>query len=69
MIDLEFDTLTQAEDLLAAMRIVWGRVECKIMMNPRGADRGGSGSQGVLRPGYLHCLAGPKAAYAQVLVE
>jgi hypothetical protein len=35
MINLEFDTLTQAEDLLAAMRIVWGRVEGKIMMNPQ----------------------------------
>ena len=35
MIDLEFDTASQAEALLAAMRVVWGRVEGKIMMNPR----------------------------------
>ena len=35
MIDLEFDTVNQAEDLLAAMRVVWGRVEGKIMMNPQ----------------------------------
>lgn len=35
MIDLEFDTLTQAEALLAAMRVVWGRVEGTIMMNPQ----------------------------------
>jgi hypothetical protein len=35
MIDLEFDTASQAEALLAAMRAVWGRVEGKIMMNPQ----------------------------------
>jgi len=35
MIDLEFDTIDQAEALLAAMRVVWGRVEGKIMMNPQ----------------------------------
>lgn len=35
MIDLEFDTLAQAEALLAEMRAVWGRVEGKIMMNPQ----------------------------------
>jgi hypothetical protein len=35
MIDLEFDTVSQAEDLLAAMRTVWGRVEGKIMMDPK----------------------------------
>ena len=35
MIDLEFDTLSQAEALLAAMRTVWGRVEGTIMMNPK----------------------------------
>jgi len=35
MIDLEFDTAGQAEALLAAMRIVWGRVEGTIMMNPQ----------------------------------
>src|SRR5512145_1566605 len=35
MIDLEFDTPSQAEALLAAMRVVWGRVEGKIMTDPR----------------------------------
>jgi len=35
MIDLEFDTASQAEALLAAMRAVWARVEGTIMMNPR----------------------------------
>jgi hypothetical protein len=35
MIDLEFDTPSQAEALLAAMRVVWGRVEGTIMMNPQ----------------------------------
>ncbi|MGE5464485.1 MAG: hypothetical protein ACM3PS_14080 [Syntrophothermus sp.] len=35
MIDLEFDTAGQAEALLAAMRVVWGRVEGKIVMNPQ----------------------------------
>ncbi len=35
MIDLEFDTVPQAEALLAAMRVVWGRVEGTIMTNPR----------------------------------
>jgi hypothetical protein len=35
MIDLEFDTVGQAEALLAAMRVVWGRVEGKIMMSPQ----------------------------------
>ncbi|MEZ4869500.1 MAG: hypothetical protein R3C14_49710 [Caldilineaceae bacterium] len=35
LIDLEFDTLEQAEALLAAMRVVWGRVEGTIMMNPQ----------------------------------
>jgi hypothetical protein len=34
MIDLEFDTAAQAEALLAAMRVVWGRVEGKVMANP-----------------------------------
>lgn len=33
MIDLEFDTRDQAEALLAAMRVVWGRVEGSIMTN------------------------------------
>ena len=35
MIDLEFDTASQAEALLAAMRLVWGRVEGRIMMDPQ----------------------------------
>ena len=35
MIDLEFDTTSQTEALLAAMRGVWGRVEGTIMMNPQ----------------------------------
>jgi hypothetical protein len=35
MIDLEFDTVNQAEALLAAMRGVWARVEGQIMMNPQ----------------------------------
>ena len=34
MIDLEFDTIGEADALLAAMRTVWGRVEGKVMMNP-----------------------------------
>jgi hypothetical protein len=35
MIDLEFDTANQAEALLAAMRVVWARVEGKVMMTPK----------------------------------
>ena len=35
MIDLEFDTADQAEALLAAMRVVWGRVQGKIMASPQ----------------------------------
>jgi hypothetical protein len=35
MIDLEFDTVSQAVALLAAMRVVWGRVEGTIMSNPQ----------------------------------
>ena len=35
MIDLEFDTPSQAEALLAAMRVVWSRVEGTIMTNPQ----------------------------------
>ena len=35
MIDLEFDTAQQAEALLAAMRVVWGRVEGTIMTSPK----------------------------------
>jgi hypothetical protein len=35
IIDLEFDTQTQAEALLATMRVVWGQVEGTIMSNAR----------------------------------
>jgi hypothetical protein len=35
MIDLEFDTLSQAEVFLTAMRAVWGRVEGTIIMSPK----------------------------------
>lgn len=35
MIDLELDTASQAEALLAAMRVVWNRVEGTIVMNPQ----------------------------------
>ncbi len=35
MIDLEFDTTSQVEALLAAMRVVWNRVQGTIMMNPQ----------------------------------
>lgn len=35
LIDLEFDTASQAESLLAAMRTVWSRVEGTIMMSPQ----------------------------------
>ena len=35
MIDLEFDSVSQAEALLSAMRTVWGRVEGTIMTNPK----------------------------------
>jgi hypothetical protein len=35
LIDLEFDTTSQAEALLNAMRTVWQRVEGTIMTNPQ----------------------------------
>ena len=35
MIDLEFDTKSEAEALLAAMRQVWIRVQGSIMSNPQ----------------------------------
>ncbi|MCL4295149.1 MAG: hypothetical protein KJ077_05455 [Anaerolineae bacterium] len=35
MIDLEFDTLNQAETLLAALRVLWDRVEGQVMTNPQ----------------------------------
>ena len=34
LIDLEFDTSSQAEALLAAMRRVWGQVDGKIISGP-----------------------------------
>lgn len=34
IIELEFDTVAEAEGLLAAMKVVWGRVEGSIMQNP-----------------------------------
>lgn len=34
MVDLEFDTVKQAEALLAAMRVVWSRVQGKVMASP-----------------------------------
>lgn len=33
IVDLEFDTVSQAEALLAAMREVWGRVAGTLVMN------------------------------------
>ncbi len=35
MIDLEFDTVSQAETMLAALRVLWGRVEGKVLTNPK----------------------------------
>ena len=35
MIDLEFDTVSQAEALLATMQVVWGKVEGINMMNAK----------------------------------
>ena len=35
LIDLEFDTVQQAQALLAAMRGVWGRVQGQIMLDPK----------------------------------
>ena len=35
MIDLEFDTISQAEALLAALRVAWGRVYDTIIMDPQ----------------------------------
>jgi hypothetical protein len=35
MIELEFDTISQAEALLTSMRGVWNRVEGTIMMDPQ----------------------------------
>lgn len=35
MIDLEFDTQSEAEALLAAMREVWSRVQGKVVLDPQ----------------------------------
>jgi hypothetical protein len=35
MIDLEFATATDAEALLAAMRVIWDRVQSTIISNPQ----------------------------------
>ena len=35
MIDLEFDNVSKAGALLAALRVAWGRVEGTIVMNPQ----------------------------------
>ncbi len=35
IIELEFDTVSQAEGLLAAMRQVWTRVDGTLIMNPQ----------------------------------
>src|SRR5258708_36447438 len=46
MIDLEFDSVNEAEGLLAAMREVWRRVEGTIMESPRVRLREGLKSKG-----------------------
>lgn len=35
MVDLEFDTASEAEALLAALRTLWQRVEGTVMFNPQ----------------------------------
>jgi hypothetical protein len=35
VLDLQFETLQQAEDALTALRALWGKVEGQIMMNPQ----------------------------------
>jgi hypothetical protein len=35
IIELEFDTIAEAEGLLAAMRTVWGRVQGTLIESPR----------------------------------
>ena len=35
VIDLEFDHLKQAENILTALRSLWGKVEGKIIINPQ----------------------------------
>ena len=34
VIDLEFDNLSEAESTLASLKILWGTITGKIMMNP-----------------------------------
>ena len=34
VIDLEFDDLSEAESTLASLKILWGNITGKIMMNP-----------------------------------
>lgn len=36
LIDLEFDNASAAEELLAALRVLWGRVEGTVMIHPQG---------------------------------
>lgn len=35
MLDLQFETLKEAEDTLASLRNLWSKVEGQIMMNPQ----------------------------------
>jgi len=35
IIDLDFDTLNEAEDFLSALRNFWGRVDGKVITNPQ----------------------------------
>lgn len=35
MIDLDFNTASEAEAHLATLRVLWGRVEGTVMMNPQ----------------------------------
>jgi hypothetical protein len=35
MIDLELETATQAEALLAALRVMWGPIQGKLIMDPQ----------------------------------
>ena len=41
MIDLEFDSASQTEALLAALRTLWSRVEGTVMTNPQARIVGG----------------------------
>ncbi len=48
MIELEFDSVNEAEGLLAAMREVWGRIQGTIMENPRVRIVRGGGEPGAV---------------------